>query len=250
MFNYERIKNLSGLELTVYHYIVENIQAVQRMTIRELSEKSHVSTSTILRFCSKMGCEGFSELKYKLKEETVESIEEQLYDPSFQVASFFKKMTETSFDDTLAKATHLICDAERVVFLGIGTSGILGEYGQRYFSNVGINSYSINDPFLPTPSRGVERSLIMALSVSGETTEVVKQAVELQKLGAKLISITNAETSTLAKISDLNISYYMPDERAKNYDNSVNLTTQVPVVSLIEILAHRVEQAFLQVKKG
>lgn len=50
MFNYEQIKKLSGLELTVYHYIIENVKAVQKMTIRELSEKSHVSTSTILRY--------------------------------------------------------------------------------------------------------------------------------------------------------------------------------------------------------
>lgn len=92
MFNYEQIKKLSGLELTVYHYIIENVKAVQKMTIRELSEKSHVSTSTILRFCSKMNCEGFSELKYKLKEETGDSVIEQLYDPSFQVASFLRKL--------------------------------------------------------------------------------------------------------------------------------------------------------------
>lgn len=245
MFNYEQIKKLSGLELTVYHYIIENVKAVQKMTIRELSEKSHVSTSTILRFCSKMNCEGFSELKYKLKEETGDSVIEQLYDPSFQVASFFKKITEASFEEALKQATKLICDAERVVFLGIGTSGILGAYGQRYFSNVAINSYSINDPFLPAPSKGVENSLIIALSVSGETTEVVGQVIDLKKSGAKILSITNAESSTLAKIADLNISYYMPDEYARQYDSAVNLTTQIPVVSLIEILAHRAEQELL-----
>ena len=37
------------------------------MTIRELSEDIHISTTSILRFCKKCGVEGFSEFKTVLK---------------------------------------------------------------------------------------------------------------------------------------------------------------------------------------
>ncbi len=39
------------------------------MKIRELAEEVHVSTTTILRFCKKVGCEGYSEFRLKLKQE-------------------------------------------------------------------------------------------------------------------------------------------------------------------------------------
>lgn len=242
MFSYEQIKELRGLELEVYHYVIEHTELVQKMTIRQLSEKTHVSTSTILRFCNKMGCEGFSEMKYKLKDQELPANQEPAYDPVLHMSSYFNKIMDENFQESIAIATNMILDAERVLFLGIGTSGSLGEYGQRYFSNIGIQAYSINDPFLPTPTRSLTGTLVIVLSVSGETHEVIKQSIALKKIGAKIFSITNAETSTLAKIADLNISYYMPDERTLRYDSAVNLTTQIPVVSLIEILAHRVYQ--------
>ncbi|MCM3160687.1 hypothetical protein [Metabacillus litoralis] len=37
------------------------------MRIRNLADETHVSTSTIMRFCKKLNCEGFSELKVKQK---------------------------------------------------------------------------------------------------------------------------------------------------------------------------------------
>ncbi len=39
------------------------------MKVRELAEEVHVSTTTILRFCKKVGCEGYSEFRLKLKQE-------------------------------------------------------------------------------------------------------------------------------------------------------------------------------------
>lgn len=52
----------------------------------------------------------------------------------------------------------------------------------------------------------------------------------------KIISITNNRQSTIAKISDLNIPYYVPEE----YYESANITTQFPVLFLLEWLAKEV----------
>lgn len=67
MFNYEIIQSLNDLELSLYRYIMKNIEKVVYMRIRELADEAHVSTTTILRFCKKLNCEGYSEFKVKLK---------------------------------------------------------------------------------------------------------------------------------------------------------------------------------------
>ncbi len=119
-----------------------------------------------------------------------------------------------------------------MAFSGIGTSGILGTYGSRYFANLGINAYSIVDPFLPVPPRGMENTLAIILSVSGETIQMIKQTEDFKRYGAKVLSITNDEKSTIAQMADYNISYYMPVvSGGKEVD--LNLTTQVPVITLI-----------------
>ena len=63
MFSYEVIQSLNNLELSLYEYIMKNNKKVIYMRIRELADEAHVSTTTILRFCKKLNCEGFSEYK-------------------------------------------------------------------------------------------------------------------------------------------------------------------------------------------
>lgn len=240
MFDLEKVALLNDLEMIVYQFILEHMQRVPSMTIRQLSSECHVSTSTILRFCTKMGYQGFSELKYAVKQEESQSKTiSEYYDATLHMESFLKKMTNETYTDLIEQAVDLLVAARHVAFVGIGTSGVLGQYGSRYFTNVGINAYSIADPFTPIPPRGFESTLAFVLSVSGETTEVVKQVTELKRAGAMVLSITNNEQSTVARLADHNISYYMPDEHVSDLDPFINLTTQVPVIALLELLAHR-----------
>ncbi|MGC6768682.1 MurR/RpiR family transcriptional regulator [Enterococcus sp. LJL128] len=241
MFDLERIQSLNNLELIVYQYILEHIDQIPKLTIRELSANCHVSTSTILRFCTKMGFEGFSELKFALKkEEDQPNSFEDYYDSAVHVDSFLKKINKQTYLETFQPAVDLILAARHVAFVGLGTSGVLGGYGSRYFANIGINTYSVSDPFTPIPPRGFESTLVIALSVSGETTEIVKMVSDFKRSNATVLSITNDENSTIARLADYNISYYMPEEKSVYADPYINLTTQIPVIALIELLAHQV----------
>lgn len=59
--------HLTILEMLVYNYVMEHRHEVQYMTIRELAEAVHVSTSTVVRFCKKAGCDGYSEFRVQFK---------------------------------------------------------------------------------------------------------------------------------------------------------------------------------------
>lgn len=98
----EKIHSLNELEMLVYQYILENTAAVPNLTIRQFSTACHVSTSTILRFCTKMDFDGFSELKYSLKrtQANLNSFE-QYYDATVHVDSFLKKLNQQFYYDTL-----------------------------------------------------------------------------------------------------------------------------------------------------
>lgn len=137
-------------------------------------------------------------------------------------------------------AIDLIVGSKHLVFTGIGTSGTLGTYGARYFSNLQFNAYAITDPFIPVPTRGLDTTLVVVLSVSGKTTEIIKQIEDFRRYGAKILSITNDQHSIIAQMADFNISYYMPEVSGPDpNDEAINLTTQVPVIALLEILAHQ-----------
>lgn len=67
---------------------------------------------------------------------------------------------------------------------------------------------------------------------------VVNKELEFKAGGAKIISITNNEDCTVAKLADYQLSYNLVNEWSKQYPLG-NLTTQLPVLAILEILAHK-----------
>lgn len=238
MFSNEVIATFNELETSLYNYISKNSEKVVYMRIRELAEETHVSTATILRFCRKLDCEGFSEFKVKLKMHLKENNKTVIKNSQHSVVEFFERTLKGDLEDKINEAARLIIKADHVIFIGIGSSGILAEYGARYFSSLGKFSLYIKDPHFPIQSKLSNNSVTIALSVSGENHFTVTHLNLLKQEGSTIISITNNKLSTIAKISDLNIPYYVTEEF---YEES-NITTQVPVVYILEALAREIHK--------
>lgn len=65
IFTYQQIVELNDTETNIYQYVIKNTDAVLKMKVRDLANATFVSTATIVRFCQKLGCEGFTEFKTK-----------------------------------------------------------------------------------------------------------------------------------------------------------------------------------------
>lgn len=239
MFSYEVLQSYNDLEMLVYNYILEHKEAVRYMTIRELADAVHVSTSTVVRFCKKTGCDGYSEFKVKFKiflEEEQEQEKKQINDNGIdEIMYFFHNVTSTQYEVSIAKITQVIQNAKQLIFIGIGTSGILGKYGARYFSNLGKFSQHIEDPYFPIDS-DMESTVVIALSESGETQQIIKLAERFKRHNCKLFSITNSKSCTLAKMSDYHLAYFVSKRLVHD---EYNITTQVPVIYLLETIGRR-----------
>lgn len=238
MFEIEKIKKLNETEFQIYNFLMEHMADVSKMTIRELAQMTHVSAATIVRFCRHLGFAGFSELKFHMMQANhYEPSLESYYANFLELNSFLKGLTGATFQKKLAQACQMIEDSAYTVFMGAGTSGALSKYGYRYFNSVGIQAIAITDG-------GYQNACLIVLSVTGENKGIMERVLQFKQNGVKIISITNDEKSTISKLSDLNFSYYMIDEYASNKSiNKLILTTQLPVLALIEILAHHVRVA-------
>lgn len=240
MFSYNKIQNLNELELSLYNYIMKNSEKIIYMRIRELANEAHVSTTTILRFCKKLDCEGFSEFKLKFKMYIEEGSKRELADNTFMIIDFLKKAQTPDYSQKIDRVCEEINKADNVVFIGIGFSGILAKYSARYFSAIGINAIYIDDPFYPIHIKSVEKFVAISFSVSGETPTVIDHMNGIKRRGGTIISITNNEDSTLAKISDINIGYYVQQEKVEDKD----ITTQIPALYIIETIGRRLYRNF------
>nr|VUD34138.1 phosphosugar-binding transcriptional regulator [Raoultella sp. NCTC 9187] len=180
MFSHAAIASLNNLEMMVYHYVIKNRDKVMYMTIRELSEAAGVSTTTVLRFCRKLQCEGYSEFRVRFKLYLEQNQPQQANIGASEIMSFFKSVNNDEFDDLLERAVDIILASERIIFVGAGTSGALAKYGARFFSNVGKFSNHIDDPYFPVTNDMARNALAIVLSVSGETEEILRFAGQFQ----------------------------------------------------------------------
>lgn len=243
MFTPEQIQNMNELELEVYHYVSGHLRSVPYMRIRELASEAHVSTTTILRFCKKVDCNGYSELKFKIKEFLGRQSAVSLTDDSSEVRQFFQeRLIAPAFQEQLEKASALIAKADTIIFFGIGNSLHIAQYAARCFTNVGKFSLCVTDPFYPTRLVPSISALAVVLSVSGESTQILEFARDLKNTHCPFISITADADNTLAKMSDMAISVGVKPQRRDNVD----YTTQVPMLYLVETMARRMGNRLIE----
>lgn len=238
MFNVEQVKKLNDLEMAVYEYVMNHPDKVKYMRIRELATEAHVSTSTVLRFCKKMDCNGYAEFKLKLKQLSDQENQGYVTDDVTEVIDFLKKTTSDEFESKLEMLADVIMNSNHVFFVGSGMSGIVAKYGARYFSSMGKFCLYIDEPHYPTDSKSLENALVIVFSVSGESKDTVGHILRFKEQNCRIFSITNTENCTLARISDYNIAYYVTYMCIKNYD----VTSQLPPMSIIERLGKKLLQ--------
>ncbi len=217
MFSYEQVQSLNRLELLVYKYVISHPKAIRQMTIRELAAQIHVSTTTIFRFLKKTGYTGFSEFKYALKQRPTAA---KVALPSVQPAA----------TNQLAAVAQVVSTVTTLIFFGVGTSAALAQYGAQVFARHDFYTLTITASVAPRlcAHPDLTDTLLILLSVSGETSAVLRQAEYYKQNGALVLALTANANSTLAQIADLKLCYTLPQEQ--------QLLTQLPVLYLLEQL--------------
>ncbi|MHA5207628.1 hypothetical protein R5R49_08770 [Oenococcus oeni] len=134
--------------------MVQHLAEIPNINIKvqELSDRSHVSMTSIIRFCKKNGFSVFSEFKFRWKIYIESQPDESSLSSSTigQSIETLINMRVANIDNNIEKAAQAIAKAEETIFIGIGTSGILANYASRFLLSLGIFSSCINDSFFPT----------------------------------------------------------------------------------------------------
>lgn len=233
VFTSEQLAQFSELEYILYNYISANTDKVIFMRIRELADATHVSNTSILRFCRKLGCEGFSEFKVMLKLELEKNKKLKLSSDPQSITEFLERTINRGEETGIKQAARLIAKSDNVLFIGAGSSGILAEYGARYFSSLKKFSLHIKDPFFPFHGHFLKNSTAVVLSVSGKTPSILGQVHRLKEGGSTIISLTNQTDNPLSSMADFSLNYFVTPE----YMENANVTTQIPVIYYLESLA-------------
>lgn len=235
-------------EKKIANYILKNYRTVINMTIGELSEASGVSVATVSRFCRKCGVEGFHHLKIGLAKEIVlgedsvsvsndisrdnigQSLQNILANKMEELKQTVSMIDEKQLNVILDKIQH----AGIVHFVAVGNTIPVALDGAYKLNEIGIPSMAgpIWETQLSFSMTLKNTDVMIAISNSGESKQVVKMVHNAKRNGATVIAITNNPKSTIGKCADFHIQ---TATREKLFMNEFCFS-RVSAITVIEIL--------------
>ncbi|WP_390409742.1 MurR/RpiR family transcriptional regulator [Lacticaseibacillus jixiensis] len=234
--------DLTETDMTIYREIVKDMDAVVYMRIRDLAEATYCSTASIQRFCQKFDCSGWAEFKTKLRMyNTQRNNSGQLPNDidGGEIVRSIQACEDGQYQQSMDRAAHLLYEHAQVMWVGVGTSHVVAEYGAVTYSNSVNMSFAVSAPSahpLVDYSEAVYASMCAVIcSVTGENRVVIGYMNELLKHGVPIIAITNSANSTIARLATVALAYYVTPQ---DLDGG-NLTSQTPAIYIIEKITRR-----------
>ncbi len=145
--------------------------------------------------------------------------------PPFDVREFARKVLQTeanailgllpTLDERFDAAIDLLehCTG-RVVVTGMGKSGIIAHKLAATFSSTGTPAMFLHAAEAVHGDLGMVQTndVVIALSYSGETEELIRLLEAIRRLGARLIALTGQPTSTLGAAADVTLTCAVAEE--------------------------------------
>jgi arabinose-5-phosphate isomerase len=148
-------------------------------------------------------------------------------------------------DNNFETIVHAILNCSgKVIVIGVGKSGHVGRKISSTFSSTGTPSYFLHPSEAMHGDLGVITStdIIILISNSGQSSEIINLIPTIKKLGVKIISLVGNTNSTIAKQSDYIFDISVEKEACPLNLSPTSSTTATLVVGdalAISLLEHR-----------
>lgn len=202
--------SLSKTEKKVADYIKQVEDQIIYKSLQEVSLEASVGEATVLRFCRRIGYDGFQDMKLSIEQEAIKktSNEETLITSvTDQLHRAIEDTRLVLHEENLIALVKLLEKANRVYLFGIGASGNAALDLQSRLLRYGKLCHTITDSHYQLMNASImdTKDLVIVFSLTGYTKEVVDSVKLAKKNGAKIVAITNYILSPLSSQADITI---------------------------------------------
>lgn len=256
--------SLTPVERMVAEFILENLDEIPHLSIKNLAQQSKTSDASVLRFCKTMGYSGYRNFIVSISA-SLGSMEEDQKDqytdiqPGDDLSTIISNISRNnckSIEDTLSildrnevdRAVKALIRSNRIVFFGIGASGLVGMDAEQKFTRINkmCHTYTDGHSQLTAASLLGRNDVAIFISNSGNTVEILDALDMANKNGACSIAITKYNKSELADKAKIVLNISTPELTIR----SGAMGSRIAMLTIIDILFSGVASAeYKNVKK-
>lgn len=238
------LHSLSPKELEIMQYVHEHSDAIVSMSIQTFAQEINYSTSTVIRFCRKLGFSGFPEFKYFLKNLNIQK-EQNPVSSDISVASIknsikadLESTSSLLNSDDMFQIARLLCSNPPVyLYSPAGLTDISVSYlesmlfisdCQKVYKTTASKALR---HFIQTADK---KSIFIFISNSGRFESTLNLAKEARLHGMIVISISSIENNDLAEVSTYNLRFFSKKRENDGADLTSRLCAFFVLSSFIE----------------
>ena len=203
---------------TVADYLVQHAAEAQYLSISSLAKECCVAEATVFRFCRALGFEGYHEMRIALAQANATGVlvNQQAPSPDADTATLCEHASAlfmTAINGTqnalsteaVDEAVNLMRAAKQVFCFGQGGSMLLANDICARFSSLSTKFRTAGDSHLQllTASLMGPEDVVLFVSYSGATRDMMETLRTAKDAGAKIILLTHYEDSPGAALADV-----------------------------------------------
>ena len=241
-------EELFPAEKKTAQYILDHLEEVTLLDISQLAKKAHASEASIVRMAKHLGYNGFFQMRLLLSNDVAQKDSDMLNNaPLLTSEKIFSACANrirslSSFISTndLLCAAKLICEARICHIIGAGnTIPIASDLGFRLQRNGQSCMYSsLPEQYFNNIALGDSSDLVIAISRSGASTQVLKALSLAKKKEMKILVITADPNSQIMDFSDailqINDTNEMHDQNVRADSHLLELAVNDALIYVIK----------------
>jgi DNA-binding MurR/RpiR family transcriptional regulator len=232
--------SFSQAERAFAKYILKNHDVIYQ-SITNVTEDSGTGYGTVIRFCQKLGFAGFQDFKIHLAQELGDlekSIPAPSQDTLLNAAEYYGRQLIVAAKGIEEESINIVAErifaALKILIIGVaGSYPAVADLTVR-LCRIGINAQAEADSHMQAIRSSMMGSsdVLVAISFSGSTKEILDAVKQAKVKGAYIVAITNYKKSPLADLADTILSTDIWEEALES-----EIGSRLPLYFVIEMLA-------------
>ena len=138
----------------------------------------------------------------------------EVFDVELAAVKAVRGRLNATFDKAVALITNALANRNKLVVVGVGKSGNIGRKIAATFTSTGAPAVLLDSVDALHGDLGIlnDGDIVLALSYSGETDELIDLLPAMKRFSVRVIAITSAPKSTLGQHADVVLNVKVPKE--------------------------------------
>lgn len=247
----DQLKLLSPAERKVGAAVLADVPRAVQDNIASLAERAGVSEPSVTRFCRAIGCQGVRDFKLKLAQSLV--VGESYLNPDISpkptdsdlpaywspiladARGALREVERQLTPSSIQAAAETIANARRVFTFGLGGSATtLAEEAQYRLFRYGVNVSCCPEAYFMrmTAATLSKDDVVLAISLSGRTVELIDAVNLARGYGATTIAIT----ATASPLAD-SVEHPLTVAITENHDTLTPTSVRFAYLAVMDLLS-------------